>query len=362
MAVEQLTVRNVSDRIGLEGQVVSPPHMNDERNYPITEGRAKQVLDVDVAGGGSGDQTVTVFGEPVTISATGTQGTDVTALKDAINANPIARGIYTATESGGTKVVLTANEYFVDGSISGAEPDITVSGDALTLSEDTAASDATQLKVARAVYFDGSGGITTTNPNSDNLDALAGFTMLRYDAEQSTTGANDTSLYEDQEDAMVSRTGRMVVAQGDSASEGDEVWIEQAAGDDLGKVYASSGSSSSTLVITPTANNDEDYVIQLDIDGEVVYVSYTSDGSATAQEIVEGLKAELDDDTQATLLAATEDDSDLTITFADDDADVSYVLSDNLSGVRDDGTTRLKLDPSRGKWHGPNKIEYRLAL
>ncbi len=257
---------------------------------------------------------------------------------------------------------MTANDTFTDLSISGGDPDVTVSGDALTLSEDTAQSDATQIDVARAVYFDGSGGVTVTNPNSGDLEELAGFTKHFYDAEQTSIASGDTDLYEDQEDVIVMKTARMIVDTGDDATENDPIWIEQTAGDNLGKAYNSSGSSAHTLTVTPTAANDTDYQLVITVDDQVVVAEYTSDGTATVAEITAGLTAELDANTQASLLTTTDNGTDFVVTITDSDADVAFVADDNLSVAQDDGTTRLKLPKSLGRWAGPNKIEFRLAL
>lgn len=358
--IAQLSVRNVSDQLGREGQVTSPPSLNDERAYAHTAGRALQTYNivVDASPTPTTVYSITVLGTTVSAIASGTRATDVAALVAAFNADPLLRGVYTASNSGGTTVVITANSYGVD-------HELTVDDEStseLTLSEATAPADATTIPAGRAVYRDGNGGITLTNPSSSNLDALAGFSRFLYASEQTSVGSNDNDLYEANETVAVMKTCRMVQANGASAVEGDSIWIEQAAGANLGRAYNASNATAHTLTITPTVSNGATYTINLTIDGTPVSVSFTGDGSDTIQETVEGLKAELDAVTTTSLLTATEDDSVLVITLADPDAALVYSLSDNLAGVEANDGTRLKLASTRGQWSQAHEIEIDLGL
>lgn len=356
---EQIQVGNVSDTIGRNGQVISPSHMNDERNYPITEGRALQVWTIlmDASPDAADVYNINILGETVSLTvAAETQAQAVDDLVAKVNANPIMRGVFTASNTGpDTTITLTANNF-------GTDVAVTIDGTGaadLTLSEDTEPADATQIGIGVAMYYDGSGSVTVTNPNSGDLDEFAGFTRLLLEEEQTgvAQAAATSDLYEDREDVCVFKRGEMIVDTGDAGVENGFIWIEQAAGATLGKAYAASSSTGHTLVVTPTAVNDFEYTILLNIDGEIVYAEYLADGTATAQEIVEGLQLDLANKTETTLLTATEDNVDLTITLADSDATLIYSLSDNLAGVQDDGTTRLKLPKSKGVWGDPNKIQ-----
>lgn len=357
--ISQLSVRNVSDQLGHEGQVVSPPSKNDERAYAHTAGRALQIYNivVDASPTATTDYSITALGETVTFEATGTRATDVNGLVAAFNADPLLRGVFTASNSSDTTVVLTANSYGTDITVTVADE----STSELTLSEATAPANATQILAGRAVYRDGSGGVTMTNPNSD-LSALAGFARRLEASEQTSVGSDDNDLYEANETVAVMKTCRMIQAKGSAAVEGDELWIEQSAGANLGRAYTSSGATTHTLVITPTVSNGATYTISLTIDGTPVYAEVTGDGSDTVKEVVEALQAELALITPTSLLTATEDDATLTITLADPDATLGYSLSDNLVGVEANDGTRLKLPATQGQWADIHEIEFKLGI
>lgn len=81
---------------------------------------------------------------------------------------------------------------------------------------------------------------------------------------------------------------------------------------------AATAITAKSYTLTPTAANSSTYSVEVAIPsvlgGFAQRVTYTSDGSATEQEIVEGLKALLDAEDIATYVATTEDDSSLTLT------------------------------------------------
>lgn len=60
------------------------------------------------------------------------------------------------------------------------------------------------------------------------------------------------------------------------------------------QLISASAFTASSLEFTPTVANTALYKINLYVDGELYVISYTSDGSATAKEIVEGLKVAYD--------------------------------------------------------------------
>lgn len=101
------------------------------------------------------------------------------------------------------------------------------------------------------------------------------------------------------------------------------------------------GAGSNILVFTPTVQNSADYEIHAIVtkdDGEQVAFDgeFTSDVDATAQEIVEGLQADIAAKTDTALVTATEDDSTLTLTLADSTWEIDVTFSDNLSVSRQD--------------------------
>ena len=94
------------------------------------------------------------------------------------------------------------------------------------------------------------------------------------------------------------------------------------------QLISASAFTASSIEYTPTVANTALYRINLSVDGLVYVINYTSDGSATAQEIVEGLKAAAD------LLSipnvvVTEDDSVLLI----ESANGSSISSDQTSNL-----------------------------
>lgn len=362
--VAQLSVGKVSDTRGRNGQVISPPDQNDEKSYAHIAGRDKQIWDIliDASPTSTTVYSLTVLGETVSIISSGTRATDVAAFVVALNANPIIRGIYIATDESTTTVVLTATAYGV--SLDSDEVSVDDEDTAeLTLSEDTAQADANQIAIGVAVFLS-SGNIQLANPSASDLVALAGVTRRLEAAEQTTIAGNDTDLYESGEDVAVMKTCRMLVDTGDSAVEGDDIWIEQDSTNE-GKLYPTSGSAVNTLTITPTAVNDARYEIEMLITGTdgnqyLVMVEFTADASATATEIVTGLKAAIDAETTTTLLT-TSGTTTLIIEMADKDAVLLTTLTENLAGVRAAGT-RLRLPLSRGQWDGPNVIQLKLGL
>jgi len=94
------------------------------------------------------------------------------------------------------------------------------------------------------------------------------------------------------------------------------------------QLISASAFTASSIEYTPTVANTALYRINLDVDGAAYVIDYTSDGAATAQEIVEGLKAAAD------LLSipnvvVTEDDSVLLI----ESANGSSISSDQTSNL-----------------------------
>jgi len=70
--------------------------------------------------------------------------------------------------------------------------------------------------------------------------------------------------------------------------------IRDAANDQGCQLIAASAFTASSIEYTATAVNSTLYRINLNVDGSVYVIDYTSDGTATAAEIVEGLKAAAD--------------------------------------------------------------------
>lgn len=99
------------------------------------------------------------------------------------------------------------------------------------------------------------------------------------------------------------------------------------------------------VTLAPTAVNDAVYVVEVVIDGVGYKAHYTADGSATAQEIVEGLATKLNDILPASTVAVTEDNTTLTFTaevagksftvgYGDSSATIDWTYSDTTAASR----------------------------
>lgn len=104
--------------------------------------------------------------------------------------------------------------------------------------------------------------------------------------------------------------------------------VRDAANDQGCQLIAASAFSASSIEYTPTVANSTLYRINLNVDGSVYVIDYTSDGGATAQEIVEGLKAAADALTIPNVVI-TEDNSVLLI----ESANGSSISSDQTSNL-----------------------------
>jgi len=94
------------------------------------------------------------------------------------------------------------------------------------------------------------------------------------------------------------------------------------------QLISASAFTASSIEYTPTVANTALYRINLDVDGSVYVIDYTSDGGATAQEIVEGLKAAADA-LDIPNVVITEDNSVLLI----ESANGSSISSDQTSNL-----------------------------
>ena len=128
------------------------------------------------------------------------------------------------------------------------------------------------------------------------------------------------------------------------ANNTDGVELPDTANDTLKVVHA-----------TPTAENSATYdlslVADLDFDGinEVYTASYSADGSATVQEIVEALQAALDAQMPANTIAITEDDAKLIFTSELPNLDFNVTATENGSTATWTIATDTALVPLRFK-------------
>lgn len=146
---------------------------------------------------------------------------------------------------------------------------------------------------------------TSDGASKVTVEALVGgngFTISESDA--------NLSLAEDQANATADAVpfGRAVMFGGASTSKVSD--------NRLALLAKASKLTAQSIELTPEVLNDTLYRIYIDVAGKHYEVEYTSDGTATAQEIVEGLKTDFDAVVSSDLLTATEDDATLTITAA----------------------------------------------
>lgn len=105
------------------------------------------------------------------------------------------------------------------------------------------------------------------------------------------------------------------------------------------KAPAAAGITARSVVITPTAVNSAVYTVNIVHNGVSRGYSYTADGSATAQEIVEGLATAINAGMPANSVVATENDATLTLTAEVKGEDFAVVLGPNLAQAAFAGQT-----------------------
>lgn len=115
-------------------------------------------------------------------------------------------------------------------------------------------------------------------------------------------------------DANLSTSTTTSSDEADPVGFGLAVLRDRARGAGFGFLAAAAMLSAMEVVITPTAVNSAVYNVQITVDGTTYTASFTADGSATVQEIVEGLAAAINGVMPANTVAATEDDTVLTLT------------------------------------------------
>ena len=112
--------------------------------------------------------------------------------------------------------------------------------------------------------------------------------------------------------------------------------------DSRGRTAKSAAAASFTAracVITPTAVNSAVYTCNITINGRSFASSYTADGSATVQEIVEGMATAINAAMPASTVIATENDTTLILTAEVLGEDFTVVVGTNLSQAAFTGNT-----------------------
>jgi hypothetical protein len=360
--IEQLRVREVSDKLGAEGEIVGQLSSSSGIALPIKAGRARQTysITVDASPTAGTDFSVSVLGETATFEATGTRADDVAGLVGAINDTPLIRALFTAApNSGNTAVILEAVS-------SHASFDVTVDDEGtneLTLLETSAQADATQLKAGRAVYLDSNKNPTHANPVAGSLSALLGFSRRLLDSEKAR-------LYEDREMVMVERAGRMLAVHGSDAEIGDSIYIEQAAGDDLGRPFPETNATVNRVVLdmdASTTGSSQTYSLQilatLEDGTKFPLLLNVTANYANAGAAVTALEPILDGLMPASVGVVDSTGDDIFIEFADLGATIEVSHSANLDvDIENDGT-RLRVPKlgGRNQWAAPHQFDYDLG-
>jgi len=213
----------------------------------------------------------------------------------AINDDPRAKQKHTLT---------------VDTAANDTDYTVTIDDQNITFTSD---ADATKAEIAdglaKAINAEPmvSGTLKATSDGVDKVEVEAlvggtGFDISEADA--------NLSLTENQANAEAAKVpfGRLLIDGGASTS--------KVTNNRLGMLADAAKLTAQSVELTPEVTNAGLYRIYVTVAGETTEVEFTSSGAATAQEIVEGLKAAFDAAINTDLLSATEDDATLTISAA----------------------------------------------
>jgi hypothetical protein len=172
--------------------------------------------------------TVPALGASLPFVSTGTANTDRDAAIIAWNADPILRSAYVASNGGAGSVLLTAVAFDLD-------LGITVDAPAVLVVTTTPANAGVNFRAGRPVW-QGSGIIQATAPAGTNdtnaLNRFVGIVTRRYD-EEGTTPSNEPYQQNSPKRVEVITSGRIVVADGDTAAYRDPLYIGVGANDGL---------------------------------------------------------------------------------------------------------------------------------
>lgn len=247
MAIEQIRVR--SNLPGAKpGTVLSPPYLTDEMNVPHGVGRAAQsttlTLSADPADGTT--YSYLIEGELITHTVgvgdggAGEEDAAAVALAAVHNANPLARGLMTASAAAGV-VTLTGNVYREAFDVEN------VSGTVVATA--AAAADGGSFPVAVATYLTADGLATTVKPAGDLGAVLRGISRYMYDEEQAVKADRSAMAIPPRRDVVYVRRGVVAVDTAPTAARGGLVYVGTDAGPnaETGKFYAAAGAGRTVL-------------------------------------------------------------------------------------------------------------------
>lgn len=221
-----------------------------------------------------------------------------------------------------------------------------------TLEVSTNTNGATYTFEVDGITLTATGGSTATLTGDAIVAAIAANAIVN--AAVSASNASGTVTLTSRNVAQVfyllSTDSKLTVANGNAQDIGDDIdfgagIIKVASGSDyLCGQAAASKLTAKAIVITPTAVNSTLYTVDvtvhpLTLAERTYHAEYTSDGSATAQEIVEGLATAVNAVMPANTVIATEDNTALTLTAEVAGLDFNVGVNANQSVAAATGNT-----------------------
>lgn len=116
---------------------------------------------------------------------------------------------------------------------------------------------------------------------------------------------------------------------------------------DLGMICSYVNMVAQVVVLTPAAVNDLRYTVEIEVEGTHYAGTYLADGSASAQEIVEGLVASLNGLLPASTVVATEDNTTMTLTSEVPGMPFTVITGPSLVVTSNNGPTNRLTDVNR---------------
>jgi len=221
MTVSQLTVRQTM-REGIVGQLYDAnPRLLHEDAFSFGGDRSAESTVVDLAGAAANSTEYAFYiGEErisYTSDATATEAEIHAGLAAAFNANPVARGLATATPAAATTTIV-ANYKGID---------LGIAPDGVRLTAVTTAADAGDLlPFGRAVAYNGEDNVLLPG-GATTAAQIAGISIMTYDEMSDIVGNAGAVGYRQGTSARILLTGRIFVegVQAAAATRTSAVWI-----------------------------------------------------------------------------------------------------------------------------------------
>lgn len=221
-----------------------------------------------------------------------------------------------------------------------------------TLTVSTNTADATYTFAINGITLTATGGASATLTGDAIVTAIAANALANaaVSASNATGTVTLTSRNVAQVFYLTSDDTKLTVAAGTAQDIGDDIDFGAAiiktanASGFLTGQAAASKLTAKAVVITPTAANSTLYQVNITVHPETpaqftYNAAFTSDGSGTVQEIVEGLTAAVNAVMPANTVIATEDNSTLTLTAEVAGLDFIVSVNGNLAVAAYTGNT-----------------------